>query len=110
MSNYLTQSSKSQHILKFVETFRSKHPDFQYLFTNGLCYHFAAILKNIFFGDIVYNDIDNHFAFDDGYNVLDITGIIDREGFQNWDKYNRQERLNSERVANECILLYNANL
>lgn len=97
----------SKNILEFVENFRNKHPDFQYLFTHGLCYHFAAILKSIFFGDIVYNDIDNHFAFYDGVNTIDITGIIDSKGFISWDDYVQKEKLNSERVNNECIILKN---
>lgn len=95
----------SKIILEFVKSFRDKHPNFQYLFTNGLCYHFAAILKSIFFGDIVYNEVDNHFAFNDGENVIDITGIISSEGFELWDKYIQKERLNSGRVIDECILL-----
>lgn len=102
-----TTNNQIKPILLFIENFRNKHPDFQHLFTNGLCYHFAAILKSIFFGEIMYNDITNHFAFYDGVDILDITGVIDSEGFELWEIYLRKERLNSGRVVDECVLLKN---
>lgn len=93
----------------FINRFKNKHKDLEYLFTNGLCYHFASILNNMFIGSIMYNDIDNHFAFLYNNKLYDITGEIKKDNFVYWDIYKTKEPLNSGRVTNECIFLIDKN-
>ena len=64
-------------IEKFINNFKKKHKDLEYLFTNGLCYQFTCILDKIFVGSIMYNDIDNHFAFLHNGKLYDI-GMLSR--------------------------------
>lgn len=92
-------------IEKFINNFKRKHKDLEYLFTNGLCYQFTCILDKIFVGSIMYNDIDNHFAFLHNGKLYDITGAIDDTNFEHWDIYKLREPLNSSRITRSCIFL-----
>lgn len=92
-------------IQNFINNFKKKHKDLEYLFTNGLCYHFTSILEKLFIGNIMYNEIDNHFAFLYNGKLYDITGEIDNVNFEYWDVYKSQEPLNSSRIIQNCVFL-----
>lgn len=95
-------------ILDFINR-RFNNPEVIKSFTNGNCYYFAVILKERFNrGDIVYNEIDNHFGYLLHDNVYDITGIICKDFindklWQYWNFYTYSESSNSRRVINDCI-------
>lgn len=71
-------------------------------FTEGCCYYFALILKERFGGDIMYDEVDNHFACLIGSKVYDVTGEV-IGNFIDWDSYKRMEPLNAQRVIRDCI-------
>ena len=78
------------------------------VFTNGYCYHFAAILNDLFDGYVVYNPVLNHFAFLDyeSRKIYDITGAIgdcDDDGWVAWNSYISFEPIESNRIINQCI-------
>lgn len=62
------------------------------MFTNGLCYHFTSILKDVFPGGIVIHDeITNHFLYWYEGFYYDITGNVDItfykfDGLVEWDE------------------------
>lgn len=94
-------------ILKFIGRFQNGGAT--KTFTEGCCYYFAAILRlRGFDGYIVYNEIDNHFAFKCCNKLYDITGeITDTEAIKNfvsWDTYVSVEPKNAARVMRDCIL------
>ena len=103
-------------IESFIDTFRrdfSANAEAQRLlenhFTNGYCYHFACIMENLFEGSIVYNDVDNHFAFmvgdfDGDFTIYDITGKIDKADgcWEKWELYQVKEPIASERIIEQC--------
>ena len=61
-------------IVKFKKGFNSEI--LEYVFTQGNCYHFSAILDNLFEGGIVYNPIEGHFLFESDNMFYDITGKV----------------------------------
>ena len=93
-------------VLKFIKQFQNEGTI--KTFTEGCCYYFAVILSNRFFGNIVYNDIDNHFAFERLGEIYDITGKIDNPNeyikYKNWIKYMKDEPANARRVIRACII------
>lgn len=98
--------TKREIILKFIKLFQND--DTIEIFTTGCCYYFALILNTRFKGKIVYNDIDNHFAFKYEDRLYDITGEITNDlcklSYVNWEDYITIEPRNSERVIKDCIL------
>lgn len=66
-------------------------------FTEGCCYHFAAILKDAYpEGEILYSQRLGHFYFDLGCRAYDITGEI----------YGLQHSVSWERLPNTDPALY----
>lgn len=93
---------------KFIKRFRSRNTELVTIFTEGYCYQFACILKNIFGGTILYNDIDNHFVCLYNGKLYDITGEIvypNNTGYIDWEEYQKIEPLNSNRVIDQCIFI-----
>lgn len=67
-------------ILKFIHRFTKRHDktlsDVKRCFTDGCCWWFAHILCERFCGEMVYDEIDGHFAAEISGRVYDITGDV----------------------------------
>lgn len=78
------------------------------LFTCGGCAWFAYILRQRFWEyktEILYNQIDNHFAVLIGGRAYDITGEVQIDkNWMNWDEYGKIEPLDANRVVRDCML------
>ncbi len=75
-------------------------------FTEGCCYWFAEILRRRFPGLIMYNPIDNHFAFATSTDarLYDITGELEKtKDWSIWEEYKRRDNLETERIYRYCI-------
>ena len=106
---------KSMNIDQFIETFKgdfSKDAKEKGLlenhFTCGYCYHFAIILESLFKSEaclsgIVYNPVENHFAFYYNRKFYDITGEIQPDGnWFLWEYYQQVEPIDAGRVIEQC--------
>ena len=79
--------------------------------TNGNCFHFAAILKSCFSGVIVYDPVDGHFLF---HNYLDqeyydYTGKRSYseeqiKNFVDWKSLPQTDILWYKRLLRDCVL------
>ena len=91
-------------IIKFIEQFQ--RPDTITVFTNGMCYWFAEILAKRFpKGQIVYDDIWNHFAYKLDSRIYDITGdITDKsDRFEDWEVFREKDWRHTCRIYQHCI-------
>lgn len=97
--------TKTEIILDFIEQFRKFGPDVENCFSNGMCFHFATILFTRFDGQIVYDAIDNHFAFRIDGRIYDITGDITDEPrkWVNWASYIYEDPLHTTHIRRDCI-------
>ena len=95
-------------VLKFIDEFTNKGrwPQVIESFTSGNCYWFAYILKARFpEGEIVYDEIINHFGFLLEDTIYDITGIVtDKYNWENWRDVYYRDRLHGRRIVRDCIL------
>lgn len=95
-------------VLKFIDEFTNKGrwPQVIESFTSGNCYWFAYILKARFpKGEIVYDEIVNHFGFLLENTVYDVTGIVtDKYNWENWRDVYCRDRLHGQRIIRDCIL------
>lgn len=93
-------------VLKFIKQFQNEGTI--KTFTESCCYYFAVILSDRFLGNIVYNDIDNHFAFERLGAIYDITGKITNPNeyikYKKWASYMEDEPANAKRVRKDCII------
>lgn len=72
-------------------------------FSYGCCYWFAHILRARFDGDIVYDEIENHFATWINGRIYDITGdITGKYEMLPWVGYDYDESLRN-RIVRDCI-------
>lgn len=53
-------------------------------FTSGCCYWFAKVLELRFNGEIVYDQVNNHFAAQIDHRVYDITGDVTKKFISPW--------------------------
>lgn len=91
-------------IIKFIEQFQ--RPDTITVFTNGMCYWFAEILNKRFpKGQIVYDDIWNHFAYKLDSRIYDIMGDITDSDyhFEDWEDFKELDELHTCRLYKNCI-------
>lgn len=76
-------------------------------FTCGCCYWFAVILFIRFMPDgaqIVYDQVDNHFATMIGDRVYDITGdVTDGHNWVLWRSMRYLDELLTSRIVRDCI-------
>ena len=90
-------------VLKFIEKFHDNRDVFLY----GQCYYFALILrrrfKSFYAANIVYNQIENHFACRIDGIVYDVTGVINGGDWEYWSMYRIAEPLDAARVYRDCI-------
>lgn len=72
-------------------------------FTSGCCWWFAHILCERFNGEMVYDEIDGHFAAEINSRVYDITGDITGT-FQKtyWKEFVEREPNLSMRILKRC--------
>jgi hypothetical protein len=75
-------------------------------FANGLCYWFAHILKARFsYGDIWYDQIENHFYFVTTNGAYDVFGKTTLpHSAMRWSEYKDYDHLDYQRVVRDCIL------
>ena len=94
-------------ILNFIRQFTNNGKWDQVIesFTCGNCYYFALILKNRFpEGEIIYNAVENHFAYQLDQNAYDISGTIHlSDSWHNWDAYFDIDSIHAERIKRYCI-------
>ena len=95
-------------IKQFKKDFGNAVPIEQF-FTGGYCYHFSVILNKLFFGEIFYNPVENHFAtytmndrFE--YGLYDITGKIEiTQDWAVWEFYKKEDPIEADRIIKQCI-------
>lgn len=112
MNKLKTECSTTENIDFFICEFRKAFGDEELVknvFTCGYCYHFANILENLFNGEIMYNPIDNHFAFMDlqHHFLWDINGKINNANlftncWYNWENYQIEDPIESKRIMEQC--------
>lgn len=66
-----------EKVLKFIETIRDSFNDSIKVYTQGSCYKFYLILKEVFPEAICYYDI-NHVITKIGNSYYDITGEVEK--------------------------------
>ena len=98
-------------VMKFIKDFKVLHPkEIEEVFTSGYCYWFAFILKERFKyanPQLMYNDIDGHFACKIHNMLYDIRGTISKfssENYKYWEEYRTKEPYMAERIKKDCIL------
>lgn len=101
------------NIESFIRRFKKDFSDetvAENAFSSGNCYHFAVILNDLFCGDIVYNPIQNHFAFKlkSSYDIFDITGKLNwsSSDWVTWFSYQTDEPIESHRINEQCRYKY----
>lgn len=73
--------------------------------TDGNCYFFALILKDVFGGDIYYDVVDGHFLTKCGDSFYDWTGRTDRYvNVVKWDEFGQYDSKQKERIIRDCIM------
>lgn len=90
-------------MMKFIKQFRDLGAE--NCFANGMCYWFAFILEARFpGGEIVYDEIANHFAYKFSDKIYDITGEID-DGYtwKQWSTFSETDKLLYNRIIRDCI-------
>lgn len=96
-------------ILSFINRFKQSNPAaMEEAFTRGNCYWFAKVLNDRFYfhdGEIMYNPVKGHFAWQVGMRLYDITGEIDGLGFESWFWFKVREPIETERIIRDCIRL-----
>lgn len=94
-------------IQRFIKRFAEHGPQVEQCFTSGCCYWFAWILVQRFPGaEIVYGEVDNHFAARIGGRVYDITGDVTDRASASWKPWKSYEEGSSHRagIVRNCIL------
>jgi hypothetical protein len=102
--------TKHELVLDFIKQYQKFGSEVIDCFSNGMCYHFAEILK-LRFGysrvEIMYDPIQNHFAANIDDRIYDITGdLTDNEEYQwfTWDRYRKLDILERDRIIRYCVL------
>lgn len=92
-------------ILDFIHQFQK--PDTIDVFSNGMCYWFAEILKTRFPGGyILYNDILNHYTYYYDKIQYDIKGahpMLVYSGEATWEDFKDLDELLTCRLYRDCI-------
>lgn len=89
-------------LISFIKQFRDLGAE--NCFSNGMCYWFAYILQARFSGDIVYDEVENHFGCDIDGVIYDITGnVSSKYNWIPWAAYPKRDRLLYERILRDCI-------
>ena len=75
---------------------------------NGNCYYFSLILKDRFKEGIIFYDvIDGHFVTEINGIKYDWSGIVnesEKHIYVKWDKFDKYDSLQKERIIRDCIL------
>ena len=97
----------NKEILDFINEFSFFGKQVRECFTRGNCYWFAFILHERFGGDIMYNDVEGHFACRIKRKLYDITGCCDNlyyDSWTKWENYKKVETSHSKGIIRDCIL------
>lgn len=91
-------------IESFIKQFRDLGAE--NCFSNGMCYWFAFILNSRFpGGEIMYDEIANHFGCEICGRVYDITGdVTDTYNWVPWLKFIYKDVALTKRLFRDCIL------
>ena len=98
--------TKHDEVMKFISRFTSgdKKAAVEECFTCGCCYWFAHILKYRFQGEIVYDEIENHFGCKIGDIVYDITGdVTAKYKWITWFQLLIRDDLLYRRILRDCV-------
>jgi hypothetical protein len=94
-----------EKILDFIAHFQ--RPDTIEVFTNGMCYWFAVLLRERFGGDILYNMAVGHFVCDIDGELYDVTGDVTEQYNYDpmvyWDALPEYDNLLYERLMRDCV-------
>jgi hypothetical protein len=92
--------------MSFIENF-SKYPDAKEMFTQGLCYWFAHILRHRFGGVIYYAPTKGHFVTLIGSEFYDITGCVTQDyahtKLLHWDGMDTYDPGWKARIKRDCV-------
>ena len=96
-------------IENFIKSFKKGFNEKELIrvFTEGNCYHFAVILENLFYGEIVYDTLNGHFLFKHRNSYYDINGKnanIEEKYIELFDRIKMDMALYI-RLYKECVLL-----
>ena len=97
----------NKEILEFIKEFSFFGKQVRECFTRGNCYWFAFILHERFGGDIMYNDVEGHFACRIKRKLYDITGCCDNlyyDSWMSWQNYKTIEPKHSKDIIRDCVL------
>lgn len=78
------------------------------VYTNGYCFHFAAML-NIMYpgGDIYYDTVRGHFLYFYQNDWYDVTGPVTVETCKSflvkWSEFEQYDALQYERILRDCV-------
>lgn len=99
------------NILEFINNFKKDFniKEIEKCFTEGNCYHFATILKNMYpKSEIYHNDIENHFFVILQDVCYDITGTIypNLKNCSKFEDLKNFDRLYYDRLVEQCGYKY----
>lgn len=96
-------------IEEFIEIFKKGFNEEELVktFTQGNCYHFAVILKDIYpDGVIEYDYVNGHFIFNYEGKYYDITGEVSVMDTYIFD-VNKMDQLEYYRILRDCVYKIN---
>jgi hypothetical protein len=91
-------------VLKFISHFNNSS-EVVTSFTCGNCYWFSFILSGRFpEGDVMYDDVANHFGYMIDNEVYDITGVVtDKYNWKVWMEFALLDSALTKRLIRDCI-------
>jgi len=94
----------------FIENFKKGFDENSLIrcFTEGNCYHFTVILKNIYDeGRIIHDPIINHFLLEFDHKYYDITGEVqykeDYDNFEYMDDLMKNDKDRYTKLLRDCV-------
>ena len=99
-------NSSAIQVQKIVSPMVCGREQIEKCFTSEMCYWFAFLLANRFpGGEIVYDEVANHFGCEIGGQVYDITGnVTNSYNWMPWLKFIYKDTALTKRVVRDCIL------
>lgn len=77
----------NKEIIDYIKEFSKYGKQVKECFSLNNCYWFAIILKEKFDGDIMFNEMENHFSCRVNKKLYDITGCCDNLYYNSWEKW-----------------------
>ena len=102
---------EQKDIIDFINTFKqTDKQNLEYIFTNGNCYFFALILKELFTGShIVFSQSESHFLVMYDNHLYDILGDRTKEisiyDLYAWEDMKTIDNAYYNRLLRDCVYL-----